>query len=93
MERIFVYNRKHFDDGVPVTCRLYLGGLDSSKPDEVLKKYLVWYNNDFRLNGYDKVLPFMFFEQFEFVESFCPIDFSDELRNAKIRKDNFIQSV
>lgn len=86
MIKVFVYNRRYYVDGVPVVSRLYLGGLDSSKPEEVLEQYLIWYNKDFRFNGYPgKELPFISSEDFEFVESFCPIDFSCELQNEKFR--------
>lgn len=82
MEKIFVFNRRCYDNGVPVIHRYYLGGLDRSEPDEVLAAYLYWYNSDFRFTGYpDKDLPLMLTKEFDFVESFCPIDFSQELKN------------
>ena len=56
---------------------LYLNGSDSPKcnPELILSKYIEWYNKDF---APFENLPQQSMNDFEFICSFCPIDFYDE---------------
>lgn len=68
--KIFVYEDKEGN-------KLYLNGADfkDNTPLKMIELYINWYNSEFA--PFEK-LPLRKVEDFNFIESFCPIDFYDE---------------
>lgn len=77
MKKIFVFLDKTYQ------TYLVLSDSDTVAPSEVLQKFITWHNEDFC--KFDNSVEEVCIDNFEFLFSNLPIDFTEELRHDKVR--------